>query len=89
MTTDTIKIIFEELLLSEISCSQPTEELIEEIFKEENIFAREEMNYVFEYHEENSEEYHDEYSKLLRESVDIWLKEFKEQREELLRKKYK
>ena len=88
LTTDTIKIIFQEFLLSETFCSFSANELIDEIFKEENIFAREEMAYVFEYLENNVEE-HDEYAKLLIKQVNLWLKEFKQQKEEFLRKKYK
>ena len=59
--------------------------IVDEIFMEENIFARDENQHVFECLEIDSKDYYS-YLAGLKHSVETWLEEFKEKREGLNQK---
>ena len=73
--TDRIKLIFEEVFHDIEGASA----MIEDIFSEDNIFARDEMKYVYEWvHFDRTRP--SEYDQTIRKSLKIWLSEFKDQR---------
>ena len=73
--TDRIKLIFEEVFHDIEGASA----MIEDIFSEDNIFARDEMKYVYEWvHFDRTRQ--SEYDQTIRKSLKIWLSEFKDQR---------